>query len=96
MKPKQSKEKGNLIRDLGIVLFSVIIGVLLAKTAAVESFLLTTSETRIFGSFVAGIFFTSIPVRVPSFNEAETITYWICFLSHLIFDSNYLQQLLRG
>ncbi len=47
-------------KDLALVFVSVIVAVLLVKTHALEHFLTATEDARVFGSFIAGIFFTSV------------------------------------
>ncbi|OHA15070.1 MAG: hypothetical protein A3G52_02910 [Candidatus Taylorbacteria bacterium RIFCSPLOWO2_12_FULL_43_20] len=55
-----------LERDLLIVLLSITFAVLLVKTEALEAFLSATSEMKIIGSVVSGIFFTSIFTVAPA------------------------------
>lgn len=54
------------IHDIGIVVLSIFIAVLLAKTGALQSILTATREARLVGSFIAGIFFTSIFTTAPA------------------------------
>jgi len=56
----------NLVRDLVLVIFSVFIAIILAKTGALESLITSTQEMRFVGSFIAGIFFVSIFTAAPA------------------------------
>ena len=58
--------QNNLIRDLALVVFSVLIAVILAKTGALQELITSTKEMRLIGSFIAGIFFTSIFTTAPA------------------------------
>lgn len=59
-------KKNNLMRDLGIVILSIIIAVILAKTGILKSLLTSTKEWEILGSLLAGIFFVSIFTVAPA------------------------------
>lgn len=61
-----SDSRNNLIRDLSIVVLSIAVAVILAKTGALKSFLTSTQEWEIIGSFLAGIFFVSIFTVAPA------------------------------
>jgi hypothetical protein len=63
---KQKNPRANLFRDLAIILFSVIITILLVKTGILNSFLAGTHQIKILGSFIAGMFFTSIFTTAPA------------------------------
>lgn len=54
------------MRDLGIVFFSIIVAVLLAKTGALKEFLAMTAGTKYLSSFLAGIFFVSVFTVAPA------------------------------
>lgn len=56
----------NLIRDLGIVVLSILIAVILVKTGVLESIIVSTQGARFAGSFIAGIFFVSIFTAAPA------------------------------
>ena len=58
--------KNNLMRDLGIIIFSIVIAVILVKTGALKDLLTSTQELKLVGSFVAGIFFVSVFTAVPA------------------------------
>lgn len=57
---------GFLVQDLLIILFSVLIAVVLVKTDALSSILNSTEGLSFLGSFVAGIFFTSVFTTAPA------------------------------
>ncbi|MBI3114573.1 MAG: hypothetical protein HYZ07_01295, partial [Candidatus Harrisonbacteria bacterium] len=58
--------KHGVAHDIGIIVLSVIAAVLLAKTGALQSILTATREIEFVGSFIAGIFFTSIFTTAPA------------------------------
>lgn len=60
------KSDSFLIQDLLIILSSIFLAVLLVKTQAVSSVLSNTTEWQYFGSFIAGIFFTSVFTTAPA------------------------------
>ncbi len=53
-------------KDLGIIALSVVIAVILVRTDALVSLLTRTEELEFWGSFIAGIFFTSIFTTAPA------------------------------
>jgi len=55
-----------LLQDIVIIVFSVVIAVILVKTDVLVSILTSTKELELFGSFVAGMFFTSIFTTAPA------------------------------
>lgn len=58
--------KHNIARDIGVIVLSIIVAVLLAKTGAIEEILKQTRNVWFLDSFIAGIFFTSIFTAVPA------------------------------
>ncbi|RJP45758.1 hypothetical protein C4587_00380 [Candidatus Parcubacteria bacterium] len=54
------------MKDLGIVALSVAVAVVLARTGAFEHALNATKGSAIFGSFIGGLFFTSIFTAAPA------------------------------
>lgn len=61
-----SNHQNNLIRDLGVVIPSILIAIVLAETGALESIITSTQEVRFIGSFIAGMFFTSVFTTAPA------------------------------
>ncbi len=55
-----------LVQDIGIVVLSIILAILLARTGAFEILLTATSGMRLIGSFIAGACFTSIFTTAPA------------------------------
>jgi len=55
-----------LPQDIAIILFSLIVAAVLVKTGALVEILTATSESRFWGSFIAGAFFTSIFTTAPA------------------------------
>jgi hypothetical protein len=64
LKPKTPK--GNLFRDLAIIIFSILIAVILVKTGTLSGLLGKTGEFKILSGFIAGLFFTSIFTTAPA------------------------------
>ena len=56
----------SLIKDIGIVLVSIIVAVILVKTQALTAVLMSTKEIGFLGSFVAGVLFTSVFTTAPA------------------------------
>src|SRR3989344_5737913 len=56
----------NLIRDLSLIILSILIAVILAKTGTLESLITSTQGMRFIGSFIAGIFFVSVFTAAPA------------------------------
>ena len=69
-----------LIEDFSIIAFSIIVSIVLVKTGVFVRVLAATQGTEFLGSFIAGIFFTSIFTTAPSvaaFGEiAQTSSVW--------------------
>lgn len=55
-----------LLQDLLIIVFSLLIAVILVKTGVLTEILTSTKELEILGSFIAGMFFTSIFTTAPA------------------------------
>ncbi len=58
--------QNNLTRDIGIVVFSIIVAILLIQTGAIEEILKRTQDVWFLDSFIAGMFFTSIFTVAPA------------------------------
>ncbi len=57
----------NLLRqDLALIVLSVMIAVILVKTDVLIKILTSTQELKLLGSFIAGMFFTSVFTTVPA------------------------------
>lgn len=73
-------DKNNLMRDLGIIILSIIVAVLLAKTGALVGILTSTQQWELLGSLIAGIFFVSVftaaPAGVVLFEIAAANSIW--------------------
>ncbi len=55
-----------LTRDIGIIVLSVLISLVLIRTGALKSLLASIGQFEFLGSFIAGFFFTSIFTTAPS------------------------------
>ena len=56
----------NLVRDLALVILSIFVAIILAKTGALQDLITSTQEVIFIGSFVAGVFFTSVFTAAPA------------------------------
>ena len=56
----------DFLRDIAIIFLSILIAVVLVKTDVLIKILLSARELEFLGSFVAGIFFTSVFTTAPS------------------------------
>jgi hypothetical protein len=61
-----AKNKNYLIQDFIIIVASVIFAVILVKTGFLTKILTSTQELELFGSFIAGMFFTSVFTTAPA------------------------------
>lgn len=55
-----------LLQDVAIIVFSVVIAVILVKTDVLIKILTSTQELKFLGSFIAGMFFTSVFTTAPA------------------------------
>lgn len=60
------KIKGYLVDDLVIIALSVVVAIILVQTQILATILSSAQEYKLFGSFFAGMFFTSIFTTAPS------------------------------
>lgn len=58
--------RGYLVQDLMIIIMSIFLAVVLVQTQILAQIISTTKEYGLLGSFIAGIFFTSIFTTAPS------------------------------
>jgi len=65
-KNKMNNHKNNLKRDLIIIILSIVVAVILAKTGILKTLLTVTQEVKIVGSVLAGMFFVSIFTAAPA------------------------------
>lgn len=56
----------SIVQDIAIVAMSVIVSILLVRSGIIQDFLASSQELGHIGSFVAGIFFTSIFTTAPA------------------------------
>ena len=59
-------ENNFLLQDMALIVLSIIIAVTLVKTGVLIKVLASTQELELLGSFVAGIFFTSVFTIAPA------------------------------
>src|SRR3990167_7848436 len=78
--------QNNLVRDLVLVVFSILIAIILAKTGALQDFITSTQEIRFIGSFIAGIFFTSVFTTAPAIVALGEIAHANSIISTALLD----------
>ena len=61
-----TREKNNLFRDLGIIILSFLIALILVKTGSLSNLINDFERWQYLGSFLAGIFFVSIFTVAPA------------------------------
>lgn len=66
MRKRNKKNIYRFLKDLSILIISIIIAIALAKSGAIDYLLNVTENAAISGSFLAGIFFTSILTLSPA------------------------------
>jgi len=59
-------DRSFIMQDISIVVISILIALLLIKTNTIGSILESTSGLKFIGSFIAGMFFTSIFTTAPA------------------------------
>lgn len=58
--------KAHIINDIFIIVLSIIVTIILVRTGAMDRLVSSTQSLGILGSFIAGIFFTSIFTITPA------------------------------
>ena len=69
-----TNNKNFFIQDIAIIAISIIVAVIFAKTDILANILTSTKELELFGSFIAGIFFTSVFTTAPAIVTLGEIT----------------------
>lgn len=66
VKSRQNPTNGFLLHDMLIIALSMYVAVVLVKTGVLSNILTSTLELEFVGSFIAGLFFTSIFTTAPA------------------------------
>ncbi|MST04331.1 MAG: hypothetical protein EXS49_02065 [Candidatus Pacebacteria bacterium] len=61
-----NRQKNFLLQDLAIIALSVVVALVLLKTGILVKILASTQELKLLGSFIAGMFFTSVFTTAPA------------------------------
>lgn len=61
-----NRKNNFLLQDMAIIVLSIIIAVILVKTKVLIKILTSTQELELLGSFIAGMFFTSVFTTAPA------------------------------
>lgn len=81
----RQQQNNHLYQNLGIVILSIFIAVLISKSSALEIFLTDIGEKRLIGSFLAGVLFTSVfsvaPASVVLGELAQANSLWLIALT---------------
>ena len=65
-KHNSSRGENHILQDIGLIVLSILVAVLLVRTNVLTNLLTSTGETGFWGAFVAGMFFTSIFTTAPA------------------------------
>ncbi|OHA17717.1 MAG: hypothetical protein A2664_03835 [Candidatus Taylorbacteria bacterium RIFCSPHIGHO2_01_FULL_46_22b] len=63
---KRRRHNNFLLQDVGIIILSILVAILIEQTGALDQLIASTREFRFLGSFVAGLFFTSVFTTAPA------------------------------
>lgn len=63
---KQNGNESHILQDIAIIMLSVLTAVLLVRTNVLANLLVSVGGMEIFGTFIAGMFFTSIFTTAPA------------------------------
>ena len=77
MKNKKHLSRRELVRDIGIIVISIVTAILLVKSGLIEEVMNATKDAYLLGSFVAGFFFTSAfttPLAVVALIEIAEVS----------------------
>ena len=66
MKQKTKQFNDAILQDIAIVTFSVLMALILVKTDVLVSILTKSSQLEMIGSFISGLFFTSVFTTAPA------------------------------
>ncbi len=66
MHQRAAQQKSLLVRDVGVVALSILIAIVLVRTNALTNLLTSTAKLQFLGTFLAGLFFTSIFTTAPA------------------------------
>ena len=61
-----NNRKNFFLQDVALIVLSVIIAVIFVKTDVLIKILISTQELELLGSFIAGMFFTSVFTTAPA------------------------------
>ncbi len=63
---KKILESPHILQDIGIIILSILIAIILVQTGIILSFINNLGVFKLFGAFIAGMFFTSVFTTVPA------------------------------
>lgn len=63
---RKRRARDHLLIDLGLIALSILFAYVLIKTHALSALITSTAELELIGTFVAGMFFTSIFTTAPA------------------------------
>lgn len=63
---KRKSQNNFIMQDISIIALSILIAIILVRTDALVRILTTTQELEFIGSFITGLFFTSVFTTAPS------------------------------
>lgn len=56
----------HILQDIAIIVFSILIAIILVQTGILENLITHLGNFKLFGAFIAGMFFTSVFTTVPA------------------------------
>jgi len=56
----------HILQDIALIVFSILIAIILVQTGVLENLITHLGNFKLFGAFIAGMFFTSVFTTVPA------------------------------
>ncbi|MBI2612625.1 hypothetical protein HYW59_02320 [Candidatus Kaiserbacteria bacterium] len=63
---RKRRAEGHILVDVGLIALSILVALMLAKTHVLTKLFTSTTELELLGTFMAGMFFTSIFTTAPA------------------------------
>lgn len=79
------KDENFIIQDVAIIFLSILIAIVLVKTRILSDVLLSTEHLRVIGSFIAGMFFTTVFTTAPAIAALGNIAQTHSIISNAFF-----------
>lgn len=66
LRSREFRNGNRVVADMGLIALSILVSIILAKTHVLTQALTSTAELELLGTFIAGMFFTSIFTTAPA------------------------------